>query len=79
MIVAHYTWLHGLDDFLVLEQHLAMKDAGVFSHYAQVLVLGNLVDPHVEAFGDRDFVGFLIRPCSRLACAAPIVNDPRGM
>ena len=33
-----------------------MKDTWVLAHDAQVLVLGNLVDPHVEAFGQSDLV-----------------------
>ena len=56
MIVAHYSWFYGLDDLLVLKQHLTLKDARVLSHNAQVLILGHLVDPHVEAFGDGDLV-----------------------
>lgn len=59
MIVADYAWFQGLDDLLVLEQHLTLKDARVLPHDAKVLVLGYLVDPHVEAFGNGDFVGLL--------------------
>ena len=59
MIVPYYAWLHGFDDLLVLEQHLTLKDAWVLSHDSQVLVLGYLVDPHVEAFGDGNNVRFL--------------------
>ena len=56
MVVADYAGFHGLDDLLVLEKHLTLKDARVLTHDAQVLVLGDLVDPHVEAFGDGDLV-----------------------
>ncbi len=66
MIVAHYAWFHGLDDLLVLKQHLTLKDARVLSHHAQVLILGHLVDPHVEAFGDGDLVLLLCRLGSEL-------------
>ena len=59
MIVAHYAWFHGFDDLPVLEQHLSLKDARVLTHDAEVLVLGYLVDPHVEAFGDGNLVGLL--------------------
>ena len=59
MIVADYAWFQGLDDLLVLEQHLTLKDARVLPHDAKVLVLGYLVDPHVEAFGDGDLVELL--------------------
>ena len=59
MIVAHYSWFYGLDDLLVLKQHLSLKDARVLTHDAKVLVLGYLVDPHLEAFGDSDLVRFL--------------------
>ena len=59
MVVADDAWFHGFDDLLVLEQHLSLKDARVLTHDAQVLVLGDLVDPHVEAFGDGDLVGLL--------------------
>ena len=59
MIVADYAWFQGLDDLLVLEQHLTLKDARVLPHDAKVLVLGYLVDPHVEAFGDGNHVRFL--------------------
>jgi len=53
MIVADDAGFHGLDDPLVLEQHLSLKDARVLPHDAQVLVFGDLVDPHVRchAFG----------------------------
>jgi hypothetical protein len=60
-IIADDAWFHGLDDLLVLKQHLTLKDARVLSHDAQVLVLGHLVDPHVEAFGDGNLVGLLCR------------------
>ena len=66
MVVADDAGFHGLDDPLVLEQHLALKDARVLSHDAQVLILGHLVDPHVEAFGDGDLVRFLCWLGSRL-------------
>ena len=56
MIVADFAWFHALNDLLILEQHLTLKDARVLSHDAQVLVLGNLVDTHVKAFGDGDLV-----------------------
>ena len=59
MVVADDAGFHGLDDPLVLEQHLALKDARVLTHDPQVLILGHLVDPHVEAFGDGDLVRFL--------------------
>ena len=59
MVVADYAWFHGFDDLLVLEQHLSLEDARVLTHDAEVLVLGHLVDPHVEAFGDSDLVRFL--------------------
>ncbi len=59
MIVAYYAGFHRLDDLLVLEQHLTLKNARVLSHDEQVLVLGDLVDPHVESFGDSDLVRFL--------------------
>jgi hypothetical protein len=59
VIVPYYAWLHGLDNFLVLEQHLTLKDARVLTHDSKVLVLSDLVDPHVEAFGDGDLVGLL--------------------
>jgi len=58
MIVADYAWFHALNDLLILEQHLTLKDARVLTHDAKVLVLGYLVDPHLEAFGD----GNLVRP-----------------
>jgi hypothetical protein len=61
MVIADYAWFHALDNLLVLEQHLTLKNARVLSHDAQVLVLGYLVDPHVEAFGDRNLVRFLCR------------------
>ena len=59
VIVPYYAWFQGLDDLLVLEQHLTLKDARVLPHDAKVLVLGYLVDPHVEAFGDGDLVELL--------------------
>jgi hypothetical protein len=59
MVIANYAWFQGLDDLLILEQHLTLKYARVLTHDAQVLVLGYLVDPHVEAFGDGYFVGLL--------------------
>ena len=59
MVVADDAWFHGFDDLLVLKQHLTLKDARVFTHDTQVLVLGYLVDPHVEAFGDGNLVRFL--------------------
>jgi len=59
MVIADYAWFHGFDDLLVLEQHLTLKDARVLPHDAKVLVLGYLVDPHVEAFGDGDLVELL--------------------
>ena len=59
VIVPYYAWFHGFDDLPVLEQHLTLKDAWVLSHDAKVLVLGYLVDPHVEAFGDSNLVRFL--------------------
>ncbi len=61
MIVADNARFHRLDDLLVLEQHLTLKDARILTHDAEVLVLGHLVDPHVEAFGDGDLVGLLCR------------------
>ena len=61
MVVADDAGFHGFDDLLVLEQHLSLKDARVLPHDAKVLVLGYLVDPHVEAFGDRNLVRFLCR------------------
>ena len=61
MVVADDAWFHGFDELLVLEQHLTLKDARVLSHHTKVLVLGYLVDPHVEAFGDGDLVGLLCR------------------
>ena len=59
MIVSHNAWLHGLDDLFVFEQHLTLKDARVLTHDSQVMVLSYLVDPHVEAFGNGNFVGLL--------------------
>ncbi len=59
MIVAHYARFDGLEDLLILKQHLTLKDARVLPHDAKVLVLGYLVDPHVEAFGDGDLVEIL--------------------
>ena len=59
MVVADDAWFHGFDDLLVLKQHLTLKDARVLAHDAKVLVLGYLVDPHVEALGDGDLVRFL--------------------
>ena len=56
MVVADDAGFHGLDDPLVLEQHLTLKDARVLTHDARVLILGHLVDPHVQAFGDGDLV-----------------------
>ena len=59
VIVPYYAWFHGFDDLLVLEQHLTLKDARVLTHDSKVLVLSDLVDPHVEAFGDGNLVRFL--------------------
>ena len=56
MVVADDAGFHGLDDPLVLEQHLTLKDARVLTHDSQVLVLGHLVDPHAEGFGDGDLL-----------------------
>ena len=39
-----------------------MKDARVLTHDSKVLVLSNLVDPHVKAFGDGNLVRLFIRP-----------------
>lgn len=61
MVMADDAWLHGFDDLFVLEQHLTLKDARVLTHDTKVLVLGYLVDPHVEAFGDGNLVGLLCR------------------
>ena len=57
--MTHYAWFHGFDELLVLERHLTLKDARVLTHDAEVLVLGQLADTHVEAFGDGDLVGIL--------------------
>ena len=66
MVVADNARFHGLDGLLILEQHLTLNDARVLAHDAEVLVLGHLVDPHVEAFGDGDLVGLLCWLCSGL-------------
>ncbi len=65
MIVADYGGFHRLDDILVLEQHLTLKDARVLTHDAHVLVLGHLEDPHVEALGVGDLV---LRHCWLRSC-----------
>ena len=79
MVVADYAWFQGLDALLVLEQHLTLKDARVLTHDAEVLVLGYLVDPHVEAFGDGDLVGFYAGLAPGSLGLAPIVKEPGGM
>jgi hypothetical protein len=79
MIVADNARFHGLDDLLILEQHLTLKNARVLSHDTQVLVLGNLVDPHVKAFVDGDLVRFLCRLTPDSPGMAPIGMEPGGM
>jgi hypothetical protein len=59
MNVAHYATIHSVDDLFVLEQHLALQGAWVLPHDAQVLVLDDLVDPHLKTLGDGNTFGLL--------------------